>query len=106
MEVNKLRVSAVLLLNGHRVNVRNFMDAGKILDQTRELACDSSVDIELNLTKKPHSSLFLDDNVQPFLPFCAGSDLHVGNACYNDDKIEKGILLRGLAEVSVLDLYK
>jgi hypothetical protein len=82
------------------------MDAGKILDQTRELAlADSSVDIELNLTKKPHSSLFLDDNVQPFGPSAPIRDLHVGNARY-DDKIEKAYYdtdLRALP--AVLDLY-
>jgi DNA repair protein NreA len=79
-----------LLVRGkHRVNVQNFMDAGKILDQTRELAlADASVDIELNLTKKPRGSIFLDDDIQPFGPSAPIRDLHVGNSRY-DDKIEK-----------------
>jgi hypothetical protein len=96
-----------LLVRGkHRVNVRNFSSAGKILDQTRELAlADSSVDIELNLTKKPHSSLFLDDNVQPFGPSAPIRDLHVGNARY-DDKIEKAYYDSDLrAQPAVLELY-
>ena len=50
---------SMLVRGKHRVNVQKFMDAGKILDQTRELAlADSSVDIELNLTKKPRGSIF------------------------------------------------
>jgi len=59
-----------LLVRGkHRVNVQKFTDGGKILDQTRELAlADSCVDIELNLTKKPRGSIYLDDDVQPFGP--------------------------------------
>ncbi len=79
-----------LLVRGkHRVNVQKFMDAGKILDQTRELAlADASVDIELNLTKKPRGSIFLDDDIQPFGPSAPIRDLHVGNSRY-DDKIEK-----------------
>jgi hypothetical protein len=96
-----------LLVRGkHRVHVRNFVDAGKIMDQTRELAlADSSVDIELNLTRKPHSSLFLDDNVQPFGPSAPIRDLHVGNARY-DDKIEKAYYDTDLrAGSAVLELY-
>jgi len=96
-----------LLVRGkHRVNVQKFIDGGKILDQTRELAlADSSVDIELNLTKKPHSSIFLDDNVQPFGPSAPIRDLHVGNARY-DDKIEKAYYDTDLrATQAVLELY-
>jgi len=96
-----------LLVRGkHRVNVHKFMDAGKILDQTREIAlADSSVDIELNLTKKPRGSIYLDDNVQPFGPSAPIRDLHVGNARY-DDKIEKAYYDTDLrATQAVIDLY-
>ena len=96
-----------LLVRGkHRVNVQKFMDAGKILDQTRELAlADSCVDIELNLTKKPRGSIFLDDDIQPFGPSAPIRDLHVGNARY-DDKIEKAYYDTDLrATNAVLDLY-
>jgi DNA repair protein NreA len=96
-----------LLVRGkHRVNVTKFMDAGKILDQTRELAlADSCVDIELNLTKKPRGSIFLDDDIQPFGPSAPIRDLHVGNALY-DDKIEKAYYDTDLkATNAVLELF-
>jgi hypothetical protein len=82
------------------------MDGGKILDQTRELAlADSSVDIELNLTKKPRGSIYMDDDVQPFGPSAPIRDLHVGNARY-DDKIEKAYYDTDLrATQAVVDLY-
>jgi len=96
-----------LLVRGkHRVNVQKFMGAGKILDQTRELAlADSCVDIELHLTKKPRSSIFLDDDVQPFGPSAPIRDLHVGNSRY-DDKIEKAYYDTDLrATQAVIELY-
>jgi hypothetical protein len=96
-----------LLVRGkHRVNVQKFVDGGKILDQTRELAlADSSVDIELKLTKKPRGSIYLDDDVQPFGPSAPIRDLHVGNARY-DDKIEKAYYDTDLkATNAVLELY-
>ncbi len=96
-----------LLVRGkHRVNVQKFTDAGKILDQTRELAlADSCVDIELNLTKKPRGSIFLDDDVQPFGPSAPIRDLHVGNSRY-DDKIEKAYYDTDLkATQAVIELF-
>jgi len=96
-----------LLVRGkHRVNVTRFMDAGKILDETRELAlADSSVDMELNLTKKPRGSIYLDDDVQPFGPSAPIRDLHVGNSRY-DDKIEKAYYDTDLrATKAVVELY-
>lgn len=96
-----------LLVRGkHRVHVQKFTDAGKILDQTRELAlADNSVNIELNLTKKPKSSIYLDDDVQPFGPSAPIRDLHVGNARYND-KIEKAYYDTDLrATQAVVELY-
>lgn len=96
-----------LLVRGkHRVNVQNFSSAGKILDQTRELAlADSCVDIELSLTKKPHSSIYLSDDVQPFGPSAPIKNLRVGNARY-DTKIEKAYYDTDLrAGSAVLELY-
>src|SRR5664280_1825495 len=96
-----------LLVRGkHRVNVQKLMDSGKILDQTRELAlADSCVNIELNLTKKPRGSIYLDADVQPFGPSAPIRDLHVGNARY-DDKIEKAYYDTDLrATLAVVDLY-
>jgi hypothetical protein len=96
-----------LLVRGkYRVNVQKFMNAGKILDQTRELAlANSSVDIELNLTKKPRGSIYLDDDVQPFGPSAPIRALHMGNARY-DDKIEKAYYDTDLrATQAVVELY-
>jgi hypothetical protein len=96
-----------LLVRGkHRVNVQKFMDAGKILDKTRELALtENSVDIELNLTKKPRGSIFLDDDIQPFGPSAPIRDLHISNARYND-KIEKAYYDTDLrATQAVVELY-
>ena len=96
-----------LLVRGkHRVNVNNFKTAGKILDATRELAlADDSVDMELNLTKKPRGSIFLDDDVQPFGPSAPIRDLRVGNTRF-DDRIEKAYYDTDLrATEAVLDLY-
>jgi len=79
-----------LLIRGkHRVHVHKFKEAGKILDQTRDLAlAETCVETELNLAKKPHGSITLDDDVQPFGPSALIRDLHVGNARY-DHRIEK-----------------
>ncbi len=97
-----------LLIRGkHRVNVQKPTDAGKILDQTRELAlADNSVDIELNLTKRPRGSIHLSDDVQPFGPSAPIRDLQIGNARYND-KIEKAYYDTDLRATSaVIELYK
>jgi hypothetical protein len=98
---------SMLVRGKHRVNVQKFMEGGKILDRTRELAlAESSVDIELNLTKKPRGSIYLDDNVQPFGPSAPIRDLHVSNAKY-DGKIEKAYYDTDLkATQAVVDLYK
>ena len=96
-----------LLIRGkHMVNVTKINEAGKILDQTRELAlADSSVETELNLTKKPRGSITLSDDVQPFGPSAPIRDLHVGNARY-DQKIEKAYYDTDLrATNAVVDLY-
>jgi hypothetical protein len=96
-----------LLVRGkHRVNVTKIGDAGKIMEQTRELALvDTSVAIELNLTKKPRGSIYLDDDVQPFGPSAPIRNLRVGNARY-DDKIEKAYYDMDLrATNAVVELY-
>ncbi len=97
-----------LLVRGkHRVNVNNLMTAGKILDATRELAlADNSVDMELNLTKKPRGSIFMDDDVQPFGPSAPIRDLHLGNARF-DQHIEKAFYDSDLKSTNaVLELYR
>jgi hypothetical protein len=96
-----------LLVRGkHLVNVHKIDEGGKILERTRELAlADNSVNMELNLTKKPRGSIFLDDNVQPFGPSAPIRDMHVGNTRF-DDRIEKAYYDTDLkATNAVQELY-
>jgi DNA repair protein NreA len=96
-----------LLVRGkHRVNVNEFSQAGKIMDQTRELAlADDSVDIELNLTKKPRGSISMDDEIQPFGPSAPIRDLSVGNTRF-DHRVEKAYYDTDLkATQAVRELY-
>jgi hypothetical protein len=80
---------SMLVRGMHRVNVWRFEEAGRIMDQTRELALSvDSVDVELALSKPPRRSLILDDDVQPFGPSAPVRDLHVGNARW-DQQVEK-----------------
>jgi DNA repair protein NreA len=96
-----------LLVRGkHRVNVQEFAQGGKIVDQTRELAlAEDSVDIELNLTKKPAGNIFIDDDVQPFGPSAPIRDLSVGNTRF-DHRVEKAYYDTDLSAThAVRDLY-
>jgi hypothetical protein len=96
-----------LLVRGkHRVNVQDVAGAGKIVDQTRELAlADNSVEMELNLTKKPRGSIFMDDDVQPFGPSAPIRDLRVGNSRF-DQHVEKAFYDTDLnAALAVKELY-
>jgi hypothetical protein len=97
-----------LLIRGkHRVHVQKFGEGGKIMEQTRELAlAESSVDTELNLTRKPRGSIFMDDSVQPFGPSAPIRDLQVGNARF-DQRIEKAYYDTDLrARQAVIELYE
>jgi hypothetical protein len=96
-----------LLIRGkHRVNVQEFASAGKIMEQTRELAlADDCVDMELNLTKKPRGNIFLDDDVQPFGPSAPIRDLNLGNTRF-DNRVEKAYYDTDLrATDAVRELY-
>jgi hypothetical protein len=97
---------SMLIRGKHRVHVQKFTEAGKIMEHTRDLAlAENSVDTELNLTKKPRGSLFLDDSVQPFGPSAPIRDLHVGNARF-DHRVEKAYYDTDLrATQAVLELY-
>ena len=80
---------SMLVRGKHRVHVRRFEDAGKIMDRTRELALsEGSVDVELALKKRPQRRLILDDAVQPFGPSALVRDLSVGTSRW-DHQIEK-----------------
>jgi hypothetical protein len=97
-----------LLIRGkHRVHVRRFEEAGKIMDKTRELALSvNPVDVELALTKPPRRNLVLDDEVQPFGPSAPMRDLRVGTARW-DHQIEKAYYDTDLkAANAVLGLYE
>jgi len=97
-----------LLIRGkHRVHVQRFMEAGKIIESTRELALAvNPVDVELLLKKKPRGFLLLDDEVQPFGPSAPIRDLRVGNARW-DHQIEKAYTDTDLKTVeAVLELCR
>jgi len=79
-----------LLVRGkHRVHVRKFEEAGRIMDRTRELALSlGPVDVELALKNKPRRSFVLDDEVQPFGPSAVIRDMSVSTSRW-DHQIEK-----------------
>lgn len=97
---------SMLIRGKHRVHVRKFNEAGKIIEKTRELALAiKPVDVELLLTRKPHGSIFLSDEVQPFGPSAPIRDLNVSNTTW-DHQIEKAYGDVDLKAVqAVLELY-
>ncbi|MEM2103540.1 MAG: Nre family DNA repair protein [Candidatus Bathyarchaeia archaeon] len=98
---------SMLIRGKHRVHVQNFLEAGKIIEKTRELALAvNPVDVELLLKKKPRGFMILDDEVQPFGPSAPIRDLRVGNARW-DRQIEKAYYDTDLKAVeAVLELYR
>lgn len=97
---------SMLIRGKHRVHVQKFNEAGKIIEKTREMALAiKPVDVELILTKKPHGSIFLSDEVQPFGPSAPIRDLNLSNATW-DHQIEKAYGDTDLKAVhAVLELY-
>ena len=97
---------SMLIRGKHRVNVKEFEEAGKIIEKTRELGLAvRPVDVELLLKKKPRGSILLDDEVQPFGPSAPIRDLHVGNTKW-DQHVEKAYNDTDLkATQAVLELY-
>lgn len=72
---------SMLIRGKHRVHVKKFEEAGKIMERTRELALSiNPVDVELALKSKPRGYIVLDDEVQPFGPSAAIQDLWVTTA--------------------------
>ncbi|MEM2394785.1 MAG: Nre family DNA repair protein, partial [Candidatus Bathyarchaeia archaeon] len=98
---------SMLIRGKHRVHVQKFEDAGRIIEQTRELALAMNpVDVELILKKKPRGFIVLDDEVQPFGPSAPIRDLRVGNTHW-DHQIEKAYYDTDLkATEAVLELYQ
>jgi hypothetical protein len=97
---------SMLIRGKQRVHVQKFNEAGKIIQKTRELALAiRPVDVEMFLTKKPHGSIFLSDEVQPFGPSAPIRDLNVGNTRW-DQHVEKAYTDTDLKAVqAVLELY-
>ncbi len=97
---------SMLVRGKHRAHVQKFHEAGKIIEKTRELALAvKSVDIELNLTKKPHGNIFMSDEIQPFGPSAPIRDLHMGNTSW-DHHLENAYTDTDLKAVpAVLELY-
>jgi len=80
---------SMLVRGKHRVHVKRFEEAGKIMDRTRELALSSGpVDVELAFKKKPQKQFILDDNIQPFGPSALIRTMDVGTSRW-DHQIEK-----------------
>ena len=80
---------SMLVRGKHRVHVKKFEKAGRIMDRTHELALSgSSVDVELMLKKRPRRSFVLDEEVQPFGPSAIMRDLNVISSRW-DHQIEK-----------------
>ena len=98
---------SILIRGKHRVHVRKFEDAGKIMERTRELALSArSIDVELALKKIPSRRFVLDAEVQPFGPSALIKDLNVGSGRW-DHQIEKAYDDTDLkAADAVLDLYE
>src|SRR3990170_3468553 len=98
---------SMLVRGMHRVHVRRFEEAGRIMEQTRELALSvNPVDVELALMKPPRRSLILDDDVQPFGPSAPLRDFRVGTARW-DHQVEKAYYDTDLkATDAVLGLYE
>jgi len=98
---------AMLIRGKHRVHVRKFEDAGKIMERTRELALSArSIDVELALKKIPSRRFVLDAEVQPFGPSALIKDLNVGSGRW-DHQIEKAYDDTDLkAADAVLGLYE
>jgi len=98
---------SMLVRGKHRVHVKKFEEAGKIMERTLELALAANpVDVELALMKEPRRVLVLDDDVQPFGPSAPIRSLQVGTARW-DHQIEKAYYDTDLkAANAVLNLYK
>jgi hypothetical protein len=98
---------SMLVRGKHRVHVKKFEEAGRIMERTLELALAvNPVDTELMFTKQPRRVLVLDDEVQPFGPSAPISSLQISTARW-DHRIEKAHYDTDLkAANAVLDLYK
>ncbi|MCE5296774.1 MAG: Nre family DNA repair protein [Euryarchaeota archaeon] len=90
-----------------RVGVKDFQNAGKMMDLTRDLALSvNSVDVEANFNKKPSGKIVLDDEIQPFGPSARLNNFDITNPKY-DHKVEKAFYDTDMKAVeAVTSLYK
>jgi hypothetical protein len=90
-----------------RVGVKDFQNAGRMMDYTRDLAlCVNSVDVEANFAKRPSGKIVLDDEIQPFGPSAKLNDFDISNPKY-DQKVEKAFYDTDLKAVEAVNsLYK
>ncbi|QLH75573.1 MAG: hypothetical protein HPY73_09165 [Methanomassiliicoccales archaeon] len=90
-----------------KVSVKDFQNAGRMMDLTRDLALSiNSVDVEANFSKRPSGKIVLDDEIQPFGPSAALKDFEISNPKY-DHKVEKAYYDTDLSAVeAVTSLYK
>jgi hypothetical protein len=98
---------SMLIRGKQRVHVQKFSEAGKIIQGTRELALAiKPVDVELFLTRKPHGSIFMSDEIQPFGPSAPIRDMNISNTTW-DPQIEKAYGDSDLKAIpAVLELYR
>ncbi|HUW48194.1 MAG TPA: Nre family DNA repair protein, partial [Patescibacteria group bacterium] len=98
---------SMLIRGKQRVHVQKFSEAGKIIQGTRELALAiKPVDVELFLTRKPHGSIFMSDETQPFGPSAPIRDMKISNTAW-DPQIEKAYRDSDLKAIpAVLELYR
>jgi len=95
-----------LVRGKHRVNVRDI-DAGKIVEFTRELAMSKApTEVDAEFRKKPVGRIALDDEVQPFGPSAPLKNIELISST-TDPKIEKAFSDTDLkASEAVIRLYK
>lgn len=73
-----------------RVDVRRPEDAGRMLDDTRELTLlNSSTNTDLELASKPRHTFLLSSQVQPMGPSARITKMRVGSSGKTDRDIEK-----------------
>lgn len=89
------------------VSVKDFQNAGRMMDMTRDLALSvNSVDVEANFHKKPSGKMVLDDEIQPFGPSARLNNFDISNPKY-DQKVEKAYYDTDLRAVEAISgLYK
>ena len=95
-----------LIRGNTTLNIHDASKGGKFVENIQELGMASKpVDLELNLTKKPHDRMSFHENSQPFGPSAPLKSFHTNNISV-DQRIEKAYYDRDLkASNGIVDLY-